>query len=163
MFDSMRKGVDVSVQAYSASRVNQELAKEGIPLPFGNRLWATNWPTQNAPFPGLVVHLTSTVINYVLTSLDFISFFIEVIVIIAPPLSVAYPFILDVASYPAQIVNLFVILVRAFPMLSSSPQLLIGFEQGLFYLRWKKPHLPRPFKGTPIQLHFDFCLVTDSR
>lgn len=105
--------------AYSASRVNQELAKEGIPLPFGNRLWATNWPTQNAPFPGLIVHLISTVI-----------------VIIAPPLSVAYPFILDVASYPAQIINLFVIL-------------------GLFYLRWKKPHLPRPFKvWLPLAIFF---------
>jgi hypothetical protein len=62
----MRKQVDVPVQAYSASRVNQELAKEGIPLPFGNRLWATNWPTQTAPFPGLVVHLISTVSNCVL-------------------------------------------------------------------------------------------------
>jgi hypothetical protein len=164
MFDPMRKRVDVSIQAYSASRVNQELAKEGIPLPFGNRLWATNWPTQNAPFPGLVVHLISTVSNYVLVS-QFMSFFIEVIVIIAPPLSVAYPFILDVASYPAQIVNLFVILVRVFPLLSSSPQLLLTiFEQGLFYLRWKKPHLPRPFKGTPIQLHSDFAslLISDN-
>lgn len=105
--------------AYSASRVNQELAKEGIPLPFGNRLWATNWPTQNAPFPGLVVHLISTII-----------------VIIAPPLSVAYPFILDVAGYPAQIINLFVIL-------------------GLFYLRWKKPHSPRPFKvWLPLAIFF---------
>jgi len=108
--------------------VNQELAKEGIPLPFGNRLWATNWPTQNAPFPGLVIHLISTVI-----------------VIVAPPLSVAYPFILDVASYPAQIINLFVIL-------------------GLFYLRWKKSHLSRPFKGTPIQLHPDVAslLISDN-
>jgi hypothetical protein len=58
--------VDVSVQAYVSSRVNQELAKEGIPLPFGNRLWATNWPTQRAPFPGLVVHLITTVRNHVL-------------------------------------------------------------------------------------------------
>ncbi|KAI0278429.1 amino acid permease-domain-containing protein [Russula aff. rugulosa BPL654] len=116
------------VQAYSASRVNQELAKEGIPLPFGSRLWATNWPTQNAPFPGLVVHLISTVI-----------------VIIAPPLSVAYPFILDIAGYPSQIINLSVIL-------------------GLFYLRWKKPHLPRPFKGTTVQLHSDVVslLISDN-
>ncbi|KAI0287365.1 amino acid transporter [Russula brevipes] len=96
--------------AYSAARINQELAKEGVPLPFGNRLWATNWPTQNAPFPGLVVHLITTVIF-----------------ILAPPLRVAFPFILDVSGYPGQIINLFVIL-------------------GLFYLRWKKPHLLRPFK-----------------
>jgi hypothetical protein len=99
------------------------------------------------------------------SSLNSISFFIEVIVIVAPPLSVAYPFILDVASYPAQIINLFVILVRAFPLLSSSPQyLLIVFEQGLFYLRWKKSHLSRPFKGTPIQLHPDVAslLISDN-
>jgi hypothetical protein len=68
MFGIMRRQVDVLVQAYSASRVNQELAKEGIPLPFGNRLWAMNWPTQRAPFPGLVVHLVTTVTNYALTS-----------------------------------------------------------------------------------------------
>ncbi|KAI0294040.1 amino acid transporter [Multifurca ochricompacta] len=103
---------DMPSQAYSAARVNQELAKEGIPLPFGNRIWASNWPTQNAPFPGLIVHLISTVI-----------------VIIAPPPQVAYPFILDVSGYPEQIIDLFVIL-------------------GLFYLRWAKPRLPRPFKGT---------------
>jgi hypothetical protein len=35
----------------------------------------------------------------------------KVIVIIAPPVKVAYPFILDVQVYPAQIINLFVILV----------------------------------------------------
>lgn len=68
MLGIMRKQVDVLIQAYSASRVNQELAKEGIPLPFGNRLWAMNWPTQRAPFPGLVVHLITTVTNYALTS-----------------------------------------------------------------------------------------------
>jgi hypothetical protein len=53
-------------QAYSAARVNQELAKEGIPLPFGNRLWAANWPHQKAPFPGLVIHLITTVSIYTL-------------------------------------------------------------------------------------------------
>lgn len=36
----------------------------------------------------------------------------QVIVIIAPPPSVAYPFILDVEGYPQQIINLFIVLVR---------------------------------------------------
>jgi len=112
--------------AYTAARINQELAKEGVPLPFGNRLWATNWPTQNAPFPGLVVHLITTVSKVLLlNSICLIG--VEVIFILAPPLRVAFPFILDVSGYPGQIINLFVIL-------------------GLFYLRWKKPHLLRPFK-----------------
>jgi len=35
--------------------VNQELAKEGIPLPFGNKFWASNWPAK-APLAGLIIH-----------------------------------------------------------------------------------------------------------
>ncbi|KAH9061837.1 amino acid transporter, partial [Lactarius deliciosus] len=111
------------LEAYSAARVNQELAKEGIPLPFGNRFWASNWPTQNAPFPGLLIHLVVTVI-----------------VIIAPPQKVAYPFILDVSGYPFQIINLFVVI-------------------GLFYFRWKRPHTPRPFKVW-LTLAFFFLVAT---
>ena len=34
-----------------------ELAKEGIPLPFGSRFWASNWPTGKAPLPGLIINL----------------------------------------------------------------------------------------------------------
>ncbi|KAH9038786.1 amino acid transporter [Lactarius pseudohatsudake] len=114
---------DSDPKAYSAGRVNQELAKEGIPLPFGNRFWASNWPTQNAPFPGLLIHLVVTVI-----------------ITIAPPQKVAYPFILDVSGYPFQIINLFVIL-------------------GLFYFRWKRPHTPRPFKVW-LTLAFFFLVAT---
>ncbi|KIJ63366.1 hypothetical protein HYDPIDRAFT_29618 [Hydnomerulius pinastri MD-312] len=95
---------------FAASRVNQELAKEGIPLPFGNKFWASNWPTGKSPLPGLIIHLIPSVI-----------------VIIAPPPNVAYPFILDVEGYPQQIINLFIVI-------------------GLFWLRWKKPHIARPFK-----------------
>ncbi|KAJ7780836.1 high affinity methionine permease [Mycena maculata] len=95
---------------FTASKVNQELAKEGIPLPFGNRFWASNWPTGKSPLPGLIVHLIPSAI-----------------VIIAPPPAVAYPFILDVEGYPAQIINLFVVL-------------------GLFWLRYRQPNFKRPFK-----------------
>ncbi|KAH8082804.1 amino acid transporter [Cristinia sonorae] len=101
---------NVTTVAFAAARVNQELAKEGIPFPFGNRFWASNWPTKKSPFPGLLIHFTMTVI-----------------VILAPPPQVAYPFILDVQLYPQQIVNF----------------LVVG---GLFWLRWYKPHVPRPFK-----------------
>ena len=38
-----------------------ELAKEGIPLPFGNKFWASNWPTGKAPLPGLILHLIPSV------------------------------------------------------------------------------------------------------
>ncbi|KAG2062420.1 hypothetical protein BDR04DRAFT_1123950, partial [Suillus decipiens] len=95
---------------FAASRVNQELAKEGIPLPFGNKFWASNWPTGQSPLPGLIIHLIPSII-----------------VIIAPPPNIAYPFILDVEGYPQQIINFFIVI-------------------GLFYLRWKKPNAVRPFK-----------------
>ncbi|KAJ7274122.1 amino acid transporter [Mycena rebaudengoi] len=95
---------------YSAARVNQELAKEGVPLPFGNRFWASNWPTGKSPFPGLIIHLIPSVI-----------------VIIGPPAKIAYPFILDIEGYPQQIMNFFVVI-------------------GLFWLRYREPHAPRPFK-----------------
>ncbi|KAI0685729.1 amino acid transporter [Cytidiella melzeri] len=101
---------NVITVTFAASRVNQELAKEGIPLPFGSRFWASNWPTGKSPLPGLIVHLIPSVI-----------------VIIAPPPSIAYPFILDVEGYPQQIINFFIVI-------------------GLFWLRWKKPNVRRPFK-----------------
>ncbi|KII96168.1 hypothetical protein PLICRDRAFT_240172 [Plicaturopsis crispa FD-325 SS-3] len=95
---------------FANARINQELAKEGLPLPFGNRFWASNWPTGKSPLPGLILHLIPSVI-----------------VIIAPPPDVAYPFILDVEGYPTQIFNLFTV-------------------AGLFWLRWRKPNAVRPFK-----------------
>ncbi|KAG2156963.1 amino acid transporter [Suillus bovinus] len=101
---------NVITVTFAASRVNQELAKEGIPLPFGNKFWASNWPTGKSPLPGLIIHLIPSII-----------------VIIAPPPNVAYPFILDVEGYPQQIINFFIVI-------------------GLFYLRWKKPDAVRPFK-----------------
>ncbi|OJA13641.1 hypothetical protein AZE42_11117, partial [Rhizopogon vesiculosus] len=84
---------NVMTATFAASRVNQELAKEGIPLPFGNKFWASNWPTGKSPLPGLIIHLIPSVI-----------------VIIGPPPAIAYPFILDVEGYPQQIINFFVVI-----------------------------------------------------
>ncbi|KAI1790090.1 high affinity methionine permease [Ganoderma leucocontextum] len=83
----------VMTVAFAAARVNQELAKEGIPLPFGNKLWASNWPTGKSPLLGLVIHMIPSVI-----------------VLIGPPPAVAYPFIIDIEGYPQQIVNFFVVI-----------------------------------------------------
>ncbi|KAF9496460.1 amino acid transporter [Pleurotus eryngii] len=83
---------NVITVTYSAARINQELAKAGVPLPFGNRFWASNWPTGKSPLPGLVIHLIPSVI-----------------VILLPPPEVAYPFILNVEGYPQQIVNVFIV------------------------------------------------------
>ncbi|KAJ7439224.1 amino acid transporter [Mycena latifolia] len=96
-----------------------ELAKEGVPFPFGNRFWASNWPTGKSPFPGLIIHLIPS------------AKLCQIIVIIAPPPSVAYPFILDVEGYPQQIINFFIVI-------------------GLFWLRYKEPNAKRPFKGKHI-------------
>ncbi|ETW77742.1 amino acid transporter [Heterobasidion irregulare TC 32-1] len=101
-------------QTFSAARVNQELAKEGVPLPFGNRFWASNWPTGKSPLPGLIIHLIPSVI-----------------VIIAPPPSVAYPFILDVEGYPQQIINLFIVLV---PKLTTSYHFSVWLPLAFFFL-----------------------------
>ncbi|KAI0764176.1 high affinity methionine permease [Trametes elegans] len=101
---------NVVTVTYASGRINQELAKEGIPLPFGNRFWASTWPTGKTPLPGLLIHLIPSVI-----------------VIIAPPPDIAFPFILDVEQYPQQIINLLIVI-------------------GLLWLRWSKPDAPRVFK-----------------
>ncbi len=98
-----------------------ELAKGGLPLPFGNRFWASNWPFKT-PLPGLLIHLIPSVLSIFLYS-RICANAVQVIVIIAPPPAIAYPFILDVQGYPQQIVNLFVVLVKwlihcALPMYS---------------------------------------------
>lgn len=92
---------------FAQSRVNQELAKEGV-IPFG-KFWASSWPA-GSPSAGLLLH-----------------FIPSIIVILAIPAGDAYSFILDVEGYPGAIINLFVVI-------------------GLFLLRWKSPHIPRPFK-----------------
>lgn len=52
-----------------------ELAKEGIPLPFGNKFWASNWPTGESPMPGLIAHLIPSVgVTLYKRNLDIISF-----------------------------------------------------------------------------------------
>ncbi|KZS96412.1 hypothetical protein SISNIDRAFT_537152, partial [Sistotremastrum niveocremeum HHB9708] len=104
---------------FAAARVNQELAKEGVPLPFGNKFWASNWPTGKSPMPALIIHLIPSVL-----------------VIVFPPPKVVYPFILNVEGYPAQIIHFFIIV-------------------GLFYLRYTKPHIRRPFKvGWPFAVFY---------
>lgn len=81
-------------------------------MPFGNRFWASNWPTGRTPLPGLSIHM-------ILSVRDTLSGWplpnkhvLKIIVILAPPPNVAYPFILDVEVYPGQIINLFIVIVR---------------------------------------------------
>ncbi|KAG2046727.1 amino acid transporter [Suillus hirtellus] len=87
---------NVVTVTFAAARVNQEIAKEGIPLPFGNKFWASNWPTGKSPLPGLIIHLIPSESATAIT-------------IIAPPPNIAFPFILDIEGYPQQIVDFFIV------------------------------------------------------
>lgn len=66
-----------------------------------------------------MIHLITTVSELALVPQSGLTF-VQVIVVVAPPLNVAYPFILDVSSYPIQIIDLFVILVREIQLVLSS-------------------------------------------
>ncbi|KAL9093855.1 MAG: hypothetical protein Q9165_003778 [Trypethelium subeluteriae] len=74
---------------FAQSRVNQELAKEGV-IPFP-KFWASSWPA-GAPSAGLLLH--------------FIPSFI---VIVAIPFGDAFNFIIDVEGYPTSIIALLVV------------------------------------------------------
>ncbi|CAK7266682.1 hypothetical protein SEPCBS57363_002213 [Sporothrix epigloea] len=74
---------------FAQSRVNQELAKEGV-IPF-QRFWASTWPA-GSPSAGLLLH--------------FIPSFI---VIVAIPFGDAFNFIVDVEGYPSSVINAFVV------------------------------------------------------
>ncbi|GAA5954417.1 hypothetical protein JCM3765_004453 [Sporobolomyces pararoseus] len=80
---------NVMTVTFAQSRVNQELAKEGL-FPF-TEFFASNWPF-GSPFAGLIVHLIPSLI-----------------IILGPPAKIAYPFILDVEGYPGQIIALLVV------------------------------------------------------
>ncbi|KAH8820255.1 amino acid/polyamine transporter I [Xylogone sp. PMI_703] len=73
---------------FSQGRLVQELGREGV-LPF-SKLWASNKPL-DAPFMGLFEH-----------------WLVSVIIMLAPPPGDAYNFILNLISYPLNVVNLFV-------------------------------------------------------
>ncbi|KAJ4391793.1 hypothetical protein N0V93_005413 [Gnomoniopsis smithogilvyi] len=74
---------------FAQSRVNQELAKEGV-IPY-QRFWASTYPS-GAPTAGLFLH--------------FIPSFI---IIIAIPFGNAFNFIIDVEGYPSSIIALAVV------------------------------------------------------
>ncbi|KAI1324599.1 high affinity methionine permease [Xylariaceae sp. FL0255] len=79
---------NVMTVTFAQSRVNQELAKEGV-VPFP-KFWASSWPF-GSPSAGLLLH--------------FIPSFI---VIIAIPFGDAYNFILDLEGYPTSVINMLV-------------------------------------------------------
>jgi len=79
---------NVLAVSFAHSRLNQELAKEGL-LPF-SRFWASNKPF-NAPATALFLH-----------------WLVTVIVLVAPPAGPAYSFITNLYTYPGSWINAFV-------------------------------------------------------
>ncbi|KAG2090015.1 amino acid transporter [Suillus discolor] len=143
---------NVITATFSASRVNQELAKEGIPFPFGNKFWASNWPTGKSPLPGLIIHLIPSVI-----------------VIIGPPPNIAYPFILDIQEYPKQIINFFIV-IALFYLRWRKPDAVRPFKVwwplAVFFLAAASFLLIAPFLkpsngvgDTPPLPYYLYCLV----
>ncbi|KAI0119678.1 amino acid permease-domain-containing protein [Daldinia grandis] len=99
---------NVMVVTFSTARLNQEVARAGF-LPF-SRYLSSSKPF-NAPLGGLIVHWIPSVL-----------------VIILPPSSEVYSFILEVEGYPGQVFAL-------------------ATSIGLIWLRYKRPDLKRPFKA----------------
>ncbi|KJK77891.1 hypothetical protein H634G_06858 [Metarhizium anisopliae BRIP 53293] len=99
---------NVLVVAFAMARLKQEIARQGF-LPFSDVLSSTK--PFNSPLGGLLV-------NYIPSLL----------VIVLPPSSEVYSFILEVEGYTGQIFGL-------------------ATGLGLLWLRYKRPHLKRPFKA----------------
>ncbi|KAK2601928.1 low-affinity methionine permease [Conoideocrella luteorostrata] len=99
---------NVFVTVFAMARLKQEIAKQGF-LPFSDTL-SSNKPF-NSPLGGLLV-------NYIPSLL----------IIVLPPSSEVYSFILEVEGYTAQLFGL-----------------AVGL--GLIWLRHKRPDLKRPFKA----------------
>ncbi|KHN94628.1 amino acid transporter [Metarhizium album ARSEF 1941] len=99
---------NVMVVAFAMARLKQEIARQGF-LPFSEVLSSTK--PFDSPLGGLLV-------NYIPSLL----------VIVLPPSSEVYSFILEVEGYTGQIFGL-----------------AVGL--GLLWLRHKRPHLDRPFRA----------------
>ncbi|KAL7799254.1 amino acid permease domain-containing protein [Trichoderma ceciliae] len=99
---------NVFVVAFAMARLKQEIARQGF-LPFSEILASTK--PFNSPLGGLIV--------------NFIPSFL---VIVLPPTTEVYSFILEVEGYPGQVFTL-------------------AMGVGLVWLRFKRPDLKRPYKA----------------
>jgi amino acid transporter len=117
---------NVMVVTFTLSRVNQEIARTGLlPLPKRVSSFLSSSKPFSAPMGGFLLHFIPTAL-----------------VITLPPPGEVYTFILDVESYPVQIVAL-------------------ATSIGLLWLRSKRPELKRPFRAwkAAVWIRILFCLV----
>ncbi|PON28769.1 methionine permease [Trichoderma gamsii] len=99
---------NVFVVAFAMARLKQEIARQGF-LPYSEILASTK--PFNSPLGGLMVNFVPSLL-----------------VIVLPPTSEAFSFILDVEGYPGQVFSL-------------------ALGVGLIWLRFKRPDLKRPYKA----------------
>lgn len=117
---------------FAQSRVNQELAKEGV-IPFP-KFWASSWPF-GSPSAGLLLH--------------FIPSFI---VIVAIPFGDAYNFILDLEGYPNSIINFLVVLglfILRFTHPDISRPFRVWWPVAAFFMAAQAFQLVAPFLRPP--------------
>ncbi|KAK7227573.1 hypothetical protein V2G26_015576 [Clonostachys chloroleuca] len=123
---------NVLTVTFSQSRVNAELAKEGV-IPF-SRFWASSWPF-GSPSSGLLLH--------------YIPSFI---VIVAIPFGNAYNFILDLEGYPGAVIN-FLVVLGLFYLRWKEPNTNRPFKVWLpvaaFYMAGQAFQLIAPFLRPP--------------
>ncbi|KAL3481103.1 amino acid/polyamine transporter I [Aspergillus californicus] len=123
---------NVMTVTFAQSRVNQELAKEGV-IPFP-KFWASSWPF-GSPSAGLLLH--------------FIPSFI---VIVAIPFGDAYDFIIDVEGYPGSIIN-FLVVAGLFYLRWSEPNLPRPFKVwwpvAIFFMAGQAFQVVAPFIRPP--------------
>lgn len=140
---------NVLTVTFAQSRVNLELAKEGV-IPFP-RFWASSWPF-GSPSAGLLLH--------------FIPSFI---VIVAIPFGNAYNFILDLEGYPGSVIN-FLVVMGLFYLRWAEPNTPRPFKAwwpvAAFYMAGQAFQLVAPFlrppggKGdTPPLPYWLYCVV----
>ena len=109
---------------FTQSRVNQELAKEGL-VPW-SRFWASTWPS-GAPSAGLLLHWIPSFIVIIAIPFGQHKFSFTSNFLLILDIGDAYNFILDVEGYPGAVLNMLVVV-------------------GLLILRWQAPHVERPFR-----------------
>jgi amino acid transporter len=117
---------NVMVVTFTLARVNQEIARTGVlPLPPLIASFLSSSKPFGSPMGGFLIHFIPTAL-----------------VITLPPPGEVYTFILDVESYPIQIVAL-------------------ATSAGLLWLRAKRPDLKRPFLAwrPAVWLRILFCLA----
>ena len=134
---------NIMTVSFSLARVDQELAKEGM-LPF-SRFWASNWPTGS---PSAALFLVFSYTTFIIVAIPFGKIEQQNLFQSTSlnPTGDAYNFILDVMGYPFAFTSLMVTI-------------------GIFILRRKAKHMPRPFKiWLPLAYFFTvaqvFLLVT---